>query len=80
MNPGATPPRYGWNRIPWKKIQRKVFKLQKRIYQASRRGDIRTVRALQRLLMHSWSAKLLAVRRITQDNRGHGVYTMTSVM
>ena len=61
---------YGWNRIPWKKIQRNVFKLQKRIYQASCRGDIRTVRALQRLLMHSWSAKLLAVRRITQDNQG----------
>ena len=80
MNTGATPPMDGWNRIPWKKIQRKVFKLQKRIYQASRRGDIRTVRALQRLLMHSWSAKLLAVRRIAQDNRGHGVYTMTSVM
>ena len=70
MNTGATPPMYGWNRIPWKKIQRNVFKLQKRIYQASRRGDIRTVRALQRLLMHSWSAKLLAVRRITQDNQG----------
>ena len=32
MNTGATPPMYGWNRIPWKKIQRNVFKLQKRIY------------------------------------------------
>src|SRR5215510_6780237 len=70
MNTGTTPPMDGWNRIPWKKIQRNVFKLQKRIYQASRRGDIRTVHALQRLLMHSWSAKLLAVRRITQDNQG----------
>src|SRR2546422_8576488 len=61
---------YGWNRIPWKKMQRNVFKLQKRIYQASCRDDIRTVRTLQRLLIHSWSAKLLAVRRITQDNQG----------
>src|SRR5438093_644944 len=51
-------------------MQRKVFKLHKRISQASRRGDIRTVRALQRLLMHSWSAKLLAGRRITQDKQG----------
>jgi len=56
--------------IPWKKIQRNVFKLQKRIYRASRRGDSRTVRTLQRLLMKSWSAKLLAVRRVTQDNQG----------
>jgi len=70
MNTGATPPMDGWNTIPWKKIQRNVFKLQKRIYQASRRGDIGTVRTLQRLLMRSWSAKLLAVRRVTQDNQG----------
>ena len=61
---------YGWNMIPWKKIQRNVCKLQKRIYRASRRGDSRTVRTLQRLLMKSWSAKLLAVRRVTQDNQG----------
>ena len=80
MNTGTTPPMYGWNMIPWKKIQRNVFKLQKRIYQASRRGDIGTVRKLQRLLMRSWSAKLLAVRRVTQDNQGHGVHIMTLVM
>jgi RNA-directed DNA polymerase len=60
----------GWNTIPWSRIQRNVFKLQTRIYQATRRGDVRTVRRLQRLMMKSWSAKLLAVRRIAQDNRG----------
>jgi hypothetical protein len=31
---------YGWDTLPWKEIQRDVFKLQKRIYQASRRGDV----------------------------------------
>lgn len=70
MNTVAIEPMYGWNTIPWKKIQRNVFKLQKRIYQASSRGDVRTVRKLQRLLMKSWSTKLLAVRRVTQDNQG----------
>ena len=70
MDTVATPPMDGWNTIPWKKVQRNVFKLQKRIYQASRRGDVKTVRKLQRLLMKSWSARLLAVRRVTQDNRG----------
>jgi RNA-directed DNA polymerase len=59
-----------WDTIPWKKIQRVVFKLQKRIYQAARRDDVGTVRRLQRLLMTSWSAKLLAVRKVTQDNQG----------
>ena len=58
------------NTLPWTRIQRNVFKLQKRIYRAANRGDVPTVRKLQRLLMHSWSAKLLAVRRVTQDNRG----------
>ena len=61
---------YGWNTLPWTRIQRQVFKLQKRIYRASCRHDVRTVRKLQRLLLHSWSARLLAVRQVTQDNRG----------
>lgn len=63
-------PMYRWDTIPWQHVQRSVFKLQKRIYQASRRGDVRTVRKLQRLLMKSRSAKLHAVRRVTQDNQG----------
>jgi RNA-directed DNA polymerase len=61
---------YEWNTIPWRKLERKVFKLQKQIYQASQRGDIRTVRKLQKLLMKSWSAKCLAVRKVTQENKG----------
>lgn len=63
-------PMHGWNAIRWKAVERQVWQLQKRIYQASSRGDERTVRKLQRLLMKSRSAKLLAVRRVTQDNQG----------
>ena len=59
-----------WNTLPWKSIQRNVFKLQTRIYRAACRDDVTTVRQLQRLLMHSWSAQLLAVRKVTQDNQG----------
>jgi len=59
-----------WNTIPWRKLERKVFKLQKRIYRASARGDVKTVRRLQKTLMRSWMAKCLAVRRVTQDNQG----------
>lgn len=59
-----------WKNINWKKIQRIVFKLQKRIFKASQRGDVKAVRRLQKTLMRSWSAKALAVRRVTQDNRG----------
>jgi RNA-directed DNA polymerase len=70
MSTVAKQPMYGWNTLHWPKIQRDVFKLQKRIYQASCRGDVKRVRKLQRLLLRSWSARLLAVRRVTQDNRG----------
>ena len=63
-------PMYEWNQIPWRKLERIVFKLQKRIYQASQRGDIKTVHRLQKLLMNSWAAKCIAVRRVTQDNQG----------
>src|SRR5262249_5244168 len=63
-------PMYGWNTIRWKAVERQVWQLQKRIYQASSRGDERTVRKLQRLLMKSRSAKFIAVRRVTQDNQG----------
>jgi RNA-directed DNA polymerase len=59
-----------WRDIPWKKLERRVFKLQKRIYQASNRGDVKVVRKLQKTLLRSWSAKCIAVRRVTQDNKG----------
>lgn len=60
----------GWDSIDWQQVDRYVYKLQKRIYAASRRGDIKKVRKLQKTLMNSWSCKVLAVRRVTQDNRG----------
>ena len=59
-----------WQGIAWKKVQRHAFRLQKRIYRAAQREDVRTVHKLQKLLVKSWYARLLAVRRITQDNRG----------
>jgi RNA-directed DNA polymerase len=63
-------PMYEWKDLPWRVIERKVFKLQKRIYRASSRGDVKAVHRLQRLLITSRSAKYLAVRRVSQDNQG----------
>lgn len=65
-----SPSAYEWKDIPWHQLERTVFKLQKRIFRASSRGDVRTVHRLQKLLMKSWSARCLAVRRVTQDNQG----------
>lgn len=63
-------PMYEWKHLPWKRIQRQVFKLQNRIYRAACCGNVKAVRKLQRLLLRSWSARCLAVRRITQENAG----------
>src|SRR2546426_8592938 len=62
--------RYEWNAIPWRKLEVRVFKLQRRIYQATTRGETQKARTLQKLLAASWSAKSLAVRRVTQENKG----------
>lgn len=59
-----------WSDIPWPQVEERVHALQRRIYRAEKEGKRRTVRALQRLLLRSTSAKLLAVRRVTQDNQG----------
>lgn len=59
-----------WQAILWKKVHRHGFRLQKRIYQATQRGNVKTARKLQNLLVKSWYARLLAVRRISQHNRG----------
>ena len=59
-----------WIAINWKNIQKNVYRLQTRIFKAKRRGDTKQVRRLQKLMIKSRSAKLLAVRRVTQDNAG----------
>lgn len=59
-----------WNGINWRKLEKNVYKLQKRIFQASLRGDTKAVRRLQKTLMRSWSGKALSVRKVTQDNQG----------
>ena len=60
----------GWKAINWRQAERYVFKLQKRIFAASRCGDVNKVRKLQKTLMRSWSNRILSVRRVTQDNTG----------
>ena len=69
-----------WQDIPWKQIHRHVFRLPKRIYRAAQDGRVRIAQPLQKLWIKSWYARLLAGRRVTQDNQGHDVYTMTFVV
>ncbi|MDJ0746047.1 MAG: reverse transcriptase N-terminal domain-containing protein [Xenococcaceae cyanobacterium MO_167.B27] len=69
-NVGFIQQEYEWSELPWKKFEKILYKLQKRIYQASKRGDVKNVRRLQKLLLKSRSAKCISVRKVTQDNQG----------
>lgn len=59
-----------WQQLPWKKFRRNLFRLQKRIFKAVREGDMTKVKNLQKLILKSTAAKLLAIRQITQLNAG----------
>ncbi|OEE64088.1 group II intron reverse transcriptase/maturase [Enterovibrio norvegicus FF-454] len=58
-----------WHSIDWALCNQRVKKLQVRIAKATQNGNWRQVKKLQRMLVCSFSAKALAVRRVT-ENRG----------
>jgi RNA-directed DNA polymerase len=56
-----------WHAINWQKANQNVRRLQARIVKATQEGRWSKVKALQRLLTHSFSGKALAVRRVTEN-------------
>lgn len=56
-----------WDAILWYRTQRNVRRLQARIVKATQEKRWGKVKALQRLLTHSFSGKALAVRRVTEN-------------
>jgi RNA-directed DNA polymerase len=56
-----------WHQINWRHAEHLVRRLQTRIAQATQAGKWGKVKALQRLLTHSFSGKALAVRRVTEN-------------
>ncbi|GAB3241113.1 group II intron reverse transcriptase/maturase [Pseudaeromonas pectinilytica] len=58
-----------WHSINWRQIHRRVRGLQVRIAEATKHQQWRRVKQLQRLLVRSFAARALAVKRVT-ENRG----------
>src|SRR6478672_12925600 len=56
-----------WNAVDWRRVERNVRGMQIRIAKATRESDWRRVKALQWMLTRTLSAKLYAVRRVTQN-------------
>jgi len=65
---GASSKVANWDAINWRAIERQVKRLQMRIAKATREGRWGKVKSLQWLLTHAFSAKLLAVRRVTRNS------------
>lgn len=62
-------PANGWHSIDWETSHRRVRGLQVRIAKAAKNRQWRRVSSLQRMLVRSFSAKTIAVKRVT-ENRG----------
>lgn len=56
-----------WKSINWYQVEKSVNKLQTRITKAVLQNKWNLIKRLQYLLTHSYSAKLLAVRRVIQN-------------
>jgi RNA-directed DNA polymerase len=56
-----------WHGIDWAGCYRRVRSLQRRIVQAVQRGAWRKVKRLSYLLVHSFAARALAVKRVTEN-------------
>ncbi|MEW5856141.1 MAG: group II intron reverse transcriptase/maturase [Cyanobacteriota bacterium] len=59
-----------WSSVNWRKANRIVRNLRQRIFKATKEGNLKKTRRLQRLLMRCYSNILLAVRKVTQVNKG----------
>jgi hypothetical protein len=71
-----------WNHIDWKSVHTSIYDLQYKIFCSPKKDNINLVRYYQRILVNSGPAKLLAVRSVTQDNRGKataGIYGVSKL-
>src|SRR5450631_4780866 len=59
-----------WDAVDWRQAEDNVGRLRQRIFTASKAGDLKKVRSLQKLMLRSRSNALVSVRRVTEINAG----------
>jgi RNA-directed DNA polymerase len=59
-----------WLSVDWHSVEDDVRRLRQRIFTASREGDLKKVRNLQKLMLRSRANALISVRRVTEVNTG----------
>jgi RNA-directed DNA polymerase len=59
-----------WSDVNWFETNKRIYRLQVRIYKASQNDDRDKMHKLQKLLITSNSSKLLAIRKVVQEDDG----------
>ena len=59
-----------WNEHDWPAYQAKIYSIQNAIYEASKIGKTEEIKELQKQIIDSPEAKLLSVKKVTQENTG----------
>ena len=59
-----------WRQVDWRRAEADVRRLRQRIFTASKAGDLKRVRRLQKLMLRSRANTLVSVRRVTERNAG----------
>jgi RNA-directed DNA polymerase len=59
-----------WLAVDWQVVEDSVRRLRQRIFTATRAGDLKQVRNLQKLMLRSRANALVSVRRVTEVNAG----------
>src|SRR5690348_12490539 len=66
----GTETRTDWQSVDWRQANANVRRLRQRIFRASQEGNLKKVRSLQKLMLRSYSNRLVSVRRVSQQNAG----------
>src|SRR5450755_3709461 len=61
---------FDWRLVNWRRVEDDVRRLRQQIFTASKAGDLKKVRSLQKLMLRSRANTLLSVRRVTERNAG----------
>lgn len=70
IDANGTQAKLTWSQIDWRKVEKTVLRLQHRIFMAKVKGNVKGMESLQRLLASSRAAKILAIRKVGQENSG----------
>src|SRR5258708_34941509 len=72
LSANGTEKQTDWNTINWRKANRAVRNLRQRIFRATQEGNQKKARSLQKLMLKSYSNRLVSVRPVAQLTAGKG--------